>query len=64
MMVRVISAETMFITSSLKFHHLAGSTDLLNLLQSATKQESHDMCFTVALFTNWVIRKENSFLPI
>lgn len=53
MMVRVISAETVFITSSLKFHHLAGSTDLFNLIQSATKQESPDTCFTVAFFTHW-----------
>lgn len=62
MMVQVISAETMFITSFLKFDPLGGSTDLFNLIQSSAKQDCPGMCFTVTVFTHWVIRKENSFL--
>lgn len=63
-MMRIISAETMFITSFLKFHPLGGSTDLFNLIQSSVKQDRTGMCFTVTVFTHWVIRKEHSFLSI
>lgn len=63
-MVRVISAETMFITSFLKFHPLGGNTDVFNLIQSSAKQDCCGMCFTVAVFTHGVIKKENSFLQI
>lgn len=51
MMVTVISSETMFITSFLKFYPLGGSTDLFNLVQSSVKQDCSGMCFTVTVFT-------------